>query len=246
MKASKLYINDFGKEKCVFCNSDCSKKILVSSFIKKTFTNYDLLQNPDGLYMCKGCYFSMTDKSIEELIMPDGEIKTNQSARTYSWVLTKKKKRAFSKRHIKEIKEIVLNPPKPPFAIVISDKGKKHLIFRSLVSYSRDDYVLQFEEESVFVNVKKLKDRIELCERIIAFCGKINILKYSKFKISKHSLPNVSESLLNQFFSIKEEKLMELAIFLSKNKKECYNEYYFIEKSKRIQTENSGFILFDE
>lgn len=222
MTASKLYYNDSGNENCYFCNSECPNEILVKSFLKKTFTNYDLVLNPDSLYMCRGCYYSMTDKNIKELIMPDDEIKYNQSARTYSWILTENDKQAFSKKHIMDLRMYILNPLYIPFSIIVSVSGKKHLIFRAPISFSFDNYFLQFEEEQVYINIEQLKDRIKLCEKIIAFCGK-RVLKYSNYKISKYCLGNVEDKLLNKFFIIKKEKLTELAIFLSRKKEECYD-----------------------
>jgi CRISPR type IV-associated protein Csf1 len=224
MTASKLYHNDEGNYNCYFCSSECSNNILVSSFLKKTFTNYNLILNPDSLYMCRGCYYSMTDKSIKELIMPDGEKKYNQSVRTYSWYLTKNEKIVFSKKHIQKLKYYILYPSDIPFSIIISDSGKKHLIFRAPVSYNKDNYFLQFEEEKVYINIKQLEDRIRLCEKIIAFCGKKRLLKYNEYKISKLCLMNIEDSTLDKFFSVRKEKLTELAVFLSRNKEECLNE----------------------
>ena len=221
MTASKLYYNDEGNKNCYFCNSECSNNILVSSFIKKTFTNYNLVKNPNSLYVCKGCYFSMTDKNIKELEMPDEEIKYNQSARTYSWVLTKNFKQAFTKRHIQELKQFILYPIDTPFSIIISNSGKKHLIFRTPISYTRDNYFLQFEEEIIYINIEELKNRIDLCEKIISFCGKKGVMKYSEYKISKYCLDEIDDSILDKFFYIRKEKLTELAVYLSNNKEKC-------------------------
>ena len=222
MTASKLYFNDSGNEYCYFCNLECSDKILVKSFLKKTFTNYNVVLNPDSLYMCRGCYCSMTDKNIERLCMIDGEIKYNQSARNYSWILTSGYKWAFSKKHIKDLRACVLNPLDIPFSVVIAVSGKKHLIFRSPISYSRDNYYLQFEEEQIYININQLRNRIQLCEKIITFCGKKGITKYSNYIISKYCLNNIEDKILDEFFSIRKEKLTELAVFLSKKKEDCF------------------------
>jgi len=239
MTASYLYYPDEGDEKCVFCGGACSSRYIAKDFIKDTFTNYNFFVNPDGEYICLGCIESIGSKNIEKLIMPDSEIKTNQSARTYSWVLTKNRKRAYSKRHIMELRKEVLNPPDPPFAIIISDSGKKHLIFRSPVSFDKENYFLQFEEESIFINVNRLKDRIILCEKIISFCGKKGILIYDNFRVSKYCLSSgmAEENLIINFLNVKDEQLTQLAVFLSRNKEACFNEYYFNKEPGRVSKE---------
>jgi len=244
MTASYLYYADTGKEKCVFCNGNCSQQFKAIDYIKKTFTNYNLLRNPNGKYMCRGCVESISSKNIKKLKMPDGEVKENQSARTYSWVLSKDFKQAYSKRHIKELKEKILNPPNPPFAIIVSESGKKHLIFRASASFDEENYVLQFEEEALNINTKRLKERIILCERIIAFCGKKAILLYDEYKISRYCLSSgkMDEEAIINFLRVKDEKLTELAVCLSKNKEGCYNEYYFNQEPRRI-SEEVGLLL---
>lgn len=236
MTASYLYYPDKGNEICVFCSGNCSNNYKALDYIKKTFTNYNLLKNPDGVYICNGCIESISSKNIKELIMPDGEIKKDQSARTYSWVLTKKEKWAYSKRHIMELRKRVLNPPNPPFAIIISDSGKKHIIFRSPIAFDKINYSLQFEEEIIQINTEQLKERIILCEKIIAFCGKKGVLVYDNFRVSKYCLSSgmVEEKLLINFLNVKEEQLTQLAVFLSQNKEACFNEYYFNKEPRRI------------
>ena len=38
-------------------------------------------------------------------------------------------KQPTMKAHLYLLREIVVNPPKPPFSIVLTDSGQKHLVF---------------------------------------------------------------------------------------------------------------------
>lgn len=48
-------------------------------------------------------------------------------------------------------REILANPPKPPFLAILTTSGKKQLIFKARIAYSRDGFPLQCEEESLLI-----------------------------------------------------------------------------------------------
>lgn len=48
-------------------------------------------------------------------------------------------------------REILTDPPEPPFLAVIGTSGQKNLIFRASVAHTRTCFPVQFEEETVHV-----------------------------------------------------------------------------------------------
>lgn len=48
-------------------------------------------------------------------------------------------------------RDILANPPQPPFLAILTTSGKKQLIFKSRVAHSRDLFPLQFEDESMLI-----------------------------------------------------------------------------------------------
>ena len=113
---------------CFYCGSECGENFPVEKYVKKTFTNHDIVFNPESKFICSDCeYFTGNGKDI---IMIDGECR-NSPPRLYSWIITGREKIAASKAHIKELREICLSPPQTPFKIILSVNGKKNLTFRA-------------------------------------------------------------------------------------------------------------------
>jgi len=111
------------------------------------------------------------------LPMLDGTVKdcgTTRAAapRMYSWFLTKEKQLAFTKAHVHLIRDILLNPPEPPFSVIISDSGQKNLIFRAPVAVDRFHFPVLLEDERIEVPVSALHDFVFTASRISSKMGK--------------------------------------------------------------------------
>lgn len=225
------------KNKCYFCNSDCNDEFLAVSYIRKTFANYDIIKSPLSKYICSDCAWAFGSKS--EIIMNDGEIRIG-SPRNYSWLIAGDKKIAYTKAHLKKIRQLILNPPRPPFKIIISDSGQKHLIFRLNYSNIRDKYVLQFEEMQIKINTNELQKRLLLCDKLSAAIGKMALLNCDKISYTI-TIYNYYENLTDyeNWLKIKNEPLSKLAAWLALKKEDAQNEYPTINTGG-IQKKNSG------
>ncbi len=58
-------------------------------------------------------------------------------------------------------REILANPPDPPFLAVLTTMGKKQLIFKSRIAYGRDCFPLQFEDESILIRPPEFQALLE-------------------------------------------------------------------------------------
>ncbi|HSH29696.1 MAG TPA: hypothetical protein VK971_07300, partial [Thiohalobacter sp.] len=103
--------------------------------MKSSFTGLDTVFAPGSEYVCDGCVACMQEKGDVTLL--DGEERSGQKLRAYSWVVTEKAARAATKSHRKTVRGLCLSPPAPPFSIVIGGIGKKmpqrHLLYRGVV-----------------------------------------------------------------------------------------------------------------
>ena len=70
----------------------------------------------------------------------DGSIKhvPRAAMRMNSWVITAESAVAANKSHLAELRAACLSPPPPPYAIVVSESGQTHQIYRAKVGRSPD------------------------------------------------------------------------------------------------------------
>ncbi|MGD8707067.1 MAG: hypothetical protein PVI88_00100 [Nitrosopumilaceae archaeon] len=209
--------------KCFYCGSNCDKKYSIKEYVKKTFTNYDIVACPDSQYVCDDCVWAFGSNS--EIQMIDGEIR-NGSPRNYSWFITKNKKIAFTKKHIEEIKYLLFHIKKKPFKLVIADSGQKHLLFRAPWNFDKNNFILQFEEQQIIVDLKELAKRIFICNRLSAAIGKVAILNPDKVQYAI-AVQKYWNDLIEyeKWLKIHMQPLSQLAVWLAKNKQEAQNEY---------------------
>lgn len=214
-----------GQHQCYYCGSPCDELYTTKDYVKDTFTNRDIVMRPGSSYVCGGCVASLNERATITLI--DGEVREGQRVRQYSWILTKDCATAATKRHISQLREIVICPPEPPFGIILSDSGQKHLMFRSRIAMSRESFPVMLEDEIIQVDPSLLSERIEFLKRLIAATGKPALEeRYSTgFAIRLFELyGDRAEEMLEEFSAIKDEPLTRLALWLSPNKEDCTNE----------------------
>ncbi|EMO53921.1 hypothetical protein [Leptospira noguchii] len=215
-----------GDYKCYYCGSSCNQNFSVKEYVKKTFTNRDIVAQPASMYVCGGCVASFAEKITVQLM--DDEIRDTQRVRQYSWIITENSKIAATKKHIKELREVILNPPNPPFLIVLADSGQKHLIFRSKIAYSKDIFPVTLEDQVILVRSNVLRERIEMLKPIIAATGKPAISDFVSVNLAISVIEyhgKIGEKYLEEFLSVKDDALTKLALWLAPNKEDCSNEY---------------------
>lgn len=211
--------------KCFCCGNKCDSTYKVKDYIKSTFTNYEIVKSPDSNFICSECVWSL-ETNTATIKMIDGEIRSNSTVRLYSWIILENKKIAATKKHINKLREIILNPPEPPFKIVLSESGQKHLLFRSSWALTRNNFPVQLEEETIIVNIEELKKRLIITDKLSAAIGKIAINNPEKISYAI-TINNYYGDLTDYeyWLNIYREPLSRLAAWLSKNKKEAGYEY---------------------
>lgn len=208
--------------KCFYCGNECDDKCHIKDFVKKTFTNYDIVMYPKSNYICDECVWAFGSKSQIQMI--DGEIREG-NPRNYSWFITETKKIAFTKKHIEEIKYLMFHINVIPFKLILSDSGQKHLIFRASWNYDKDNYIVQFEEQKIVINLKDFAYRLFLCNNLSAAIGKVALLNPDKVQYAI-TVQKYYNNLKNyeEWLKIYKKPISQLAVWLAKNKQEAQNE----------------------
>jgi len=254
MTASELFAgrnHNNGDHNCYYCGASCDDQYKTADYVKETFTNRDIVKYPQSQYVCIGCVKSLGNGE-DEMPFIDGTTKIRENARgmcprMYSWILFPDHKLAGTKAHIKQWREILLNPPDPPFAIVLAESGQKQLIFRAPVAMDKNSFSILLEDEAIEVIPEQLAERIEMCTPICAALGKpalegdISFLSYTRYQEYHGEIES-----FEKWLAIRSEPLSRLAAWLSKSKEDAQNEYPGIECGKvpagagRIGGQKSG------
>lgn len=225
-----------GREYCFYCGISCDDKFQKDDYVKKTFTNRDIVARPASNYVCGCCVEAMAGKA--NTVQVDGTTKTGRggSPRMYSWLLSEAGKHAFTKRHLDYARSIVIEPPKPPFSIILSDSGQKQLIFRAPVNWSSEVFSVLLEEKVIDVHFFSFVKYLELATICSAAIGKKQLTDPNSFIAYKSVIDLYgTEENLEKWMEIYASPMGELAAWLCPGKKDARNEYIV---SSRIQTED--------
>lgn len=120
--------------------------------IAPTFTNHNLAAEPTSDSVCQACMAVSSGETWARYVAahPEHGLKCSHplSWRTYSHAVT-----LTGAEHPNRARwrALLLDPPQPPFLFVLSESSQKHLLFRSRVSFDRDRFVMQVEEDRVWV-----------------------------------------------------------------------------------------------
>ena len=227
-----------GNELCFYCGEICNTDYHIKQYVKSTFTGRATVRNPKSEYICAGCQLAFQEKIIIEI---DNQKRENQKMRGYSWVITEKYSNPHTKAHISILREICINPPLPPFAIILAESGQKHLIYRGIVNYDYQEVTISLEEEHITYKPNNLKERINVIKPSVAAIGKIAIKEELTQRIINSYWEYNRNDKIYDFLKVQFESLTRLAVWLSPNKKECQNECRKID-SGNIPEENSRII----
>ena len=147
--------------------------------------------------VCQGCAFCLSHLSL----------------RLYSILATEHGLRHPTRA---EIRELLLEPPEPPFVLCIAVSGQKHLHFRSQVAYSRDGYPVQMEETRVCVERLVLRQWLEKIEMLYTVFSKDEIRtgRYSQNRIKEFGLLRF-QAVEAMIAPSRGTRLFDLAVFVA-------------------------------
>lgn len=213
-----------GSHRCFYCGAGCDSTYSSKEFVKPSFNGWSGVASPDSSAVCAGCVACLNESA--DITLPH-ESRTGQRIRNYSWVVTSTSARAFTKAHVAELRAICLNPPAPPFAIVISDSGQKQLLYRGVVAMDRASPTAMLEEERITYQPHQLAEMLSLCGKLIAATGKPALKEKISFNFARAVMDFHAngEELIHQWERVQSSPLARLATWLSANKEEQMKAY---------------------
>lgn len=216
-----------GSLRCFYCGAPCDNTNTVADYVRDSFTGHSEVVAPGSRAICNGCVLCLREAG--DIPMIDGTVRpmTKCAVRSWSWLVTPRETLAGSKAHLDRWRELCLNPPETPFAIVLSESGQKHLLYRGVVCHSRESLTVTLETERVSYRPDALRERLKLCGRIAAATGKPALAEAPPVSLWMRVCDRyeAGESLCSEWSSVWEEPLSRLAAFLTPAKEVCIGQY---------------------
>ncbi|MGL4623026.1 MAG: hypothetical protein ACRCZS_28910 [Chroococcidiopsis sp.] len=176
--------------KCYLCGKSASKPLT----LKKTFTAHSSARVPTSDKMCDRCYSTMDGDQKELWYWNEGKNKWSKLwgrslSRLYqgeSLICPLVEGTHTEGQHTfpivsglatrAQMRDWLVNPPEPPFTIVIAESGQKHVLFLAQEAQSLDVFPVQFELDSLHINLAKFTQSLQTYESLMA-------LEFSKTEI---------------------------------------------------------------
>jgi CRISPR type IV-associated protein Csf1 len=180
---------------CVFCGCD-TERGYSNTLISSNFTAGDRLGG--GNTVCPECLYVYNEPTY----------------RKRAWVVTES---TFAEVKRENAKELLLNPPDPPFVIYLTQSWKKqgfvNLINR--VQESKSNYTIGLDYDLIEVNTEKLEEYCTLISEILEKKVTKTELSTGQFKAKSYEKLGYDMELIEKIKTLVGNPLWNLAIFVS-------------------------------
>jgi hypothetical protein len=216
-----------GDRPCFFCGAACDGGNPASDHVKDSFTGRQGVRAPGSDSVCSGCVLALREDAEVDQIDGARRRVVKGCMRAFSWVITADRALAASKAHLKQLREICLSPPAPPFALVLSDSGKTHQLYRGVVNRGGPVVSLTLEGERIDYRPADLADALALAGRVAAACGKPALDAPDAGRAIRlfARYPDSADGILIDWQSRAGSPTWRLATWLSPGMKECSHEF---------------------
>lgn len=225
-----------GPDRCFFCGASCDGANPAKSYVKDSFNGRGEVVAPGSSAVCHGCVLCLREDATIDLIDgTTGRHVTKAAMRAFSWLVTTDRMVAASKAHLDHLRGVLLSPPDPPWALVLSDSGKRHLLYRGVVNHANRGWVVTLEGDRIAGDPASLDARLRLVGQLVAAWGKPALAEpitpSRAFRLFERYGETRAEALIREWEPIAGDPLSRLAVWLSANKEVCEREYPGIEPS---------------
>lgn len=193
--------------KCYLCGGDTGGMGRpVAKAILPTFTDRDKARQPQSKSVCPGCTFCLTQREM----------------RNYSMVVTTGK---VIHPDRPTLRQLLLEPPEPPFVFCVATSGQLHLHFKSAINYDCDNYVVQMEQVKVTVRREIFADMLTNIEILYSTFSKEEITtgRYNQKRIKNFGLEKFQE-LESCIAGYRGQRLFDVAVFVAQKPPEKEEE----------------------
>lgn len=126
---------------CPGCARYCRHGAPIKKLVSSNFTDWNLT----GPYVCENCMPLFSLYFYSYVKDPDGIRLLN----------------------VRQLKDALITPQKPPFMFVITTSQKKHLWYRAQLNHSPDRFAVQFEMETIWTTPERMRSLFEFVEGML-------------------------------------------------------------------------------
>lgn len=207
---------DFAEKQgvCPICGQETSSGIPSKKFFSANYTDWSIHKDPTGDLVCESCAFTM-------LLNPK---KGRMTLSRYSFCAGE----TLEILNRGQVRDRLISPPEPPFVFAIAVSQKKHIAIKSKLSYSKKQFLVNLEEDTIPVNR-------ELCEKYIIISEALRGIGFTKEEIEKKQIrfdkvknykSDAVEIIEKLYQEMSDKRLAKMAIYVSKKMEleeaECY------------------------
>jgi CRISPR type IV-associated protein Csf1 len=188
-------------ETCWLCGGETNGQGLpTKKAIKPTFTDHPYARGQGSSSLCSGCAFCLPMRELRNYSILASPAGLQHPSRA-SW------------------REMLLNPPEPPFVCCLAVSGQKHLSFKAPVNLDRQRFTVMLEEQPVHVVPEKLEYLLETVEALYIYFSKAEITagRYNQHRIKECGLRQWEE-LEGRLEYLRGRPLFELAMFVAQKR----------------------------
>lgn len=186
---------------CSVCGDYVHGGIPVKKMLPSSYMDWAIHKKPEATYICKSCSFCLGMNA-------DGRIALFRYT-----VVAEKVLHLCNKQ---QIRNFLVNPPDPPFVMILPVSQKKHLFAKSQTSYSKEKFFCNLEETTIMVD----RTICELIKKIEALRGvgiKVSSIENGQVPwniLKAYNMQGV-ENVIRVIEKIRKNPMFELALKVS-------------------------------
>lgn len=197
---------------CNVCGEYTHGGIPIKKMFSSSYMDWAIHKSCESTHICSACSFCVG-------MNPNGRIALFRYP-----IVAEKTLHLCNKR---QFRDFLMNPPEPPFVMILPTSQKKHLFAKSKVSYSKENFLCNVEEITIPVN-KSIADVIMAIEALRGIGIKRSDIESGKLPCGILKIASVSESekILKTIENVRNDQMFILAIEVAQKMNEeearCY------------------------
>ncbi|WP_299314220.1 hypothetical protein [uncultured Halomonas sp.] len=161
---------------CWLCGGDTAGRGWhFKDVIGSAFTDFNAAKAPHSKAICGSCAALMKKECWEQACEAHGHspffpVKDDKKPFLANWMFSSHvfSAEGWERPDRKAAREVLLDPPAPPFVITLAAAGKKHVIFRARLNHDRQQFTVQLDDEELMVDCLRFAELLEAFEAAYA------------------------------------------------------------------------------